>query len=118
MKRLIVNVETWEQLEVDCKPYRNTAWVVVGIADFEEIPDGFFEFDPETDIRPDPAGELEWATGEMAVVADQLLKIEDGDPTALPGADRQWRDYRIALRAWKEGAEHFPDQQHRPARPS
>lgn len=118
MKKTIINVQTGEQLEVDCKPYRNSGWVVLLLADFEEIPEGFFEFDPATDLRPDPAGEAEWAAAEMAVVADQLLKIEDGDPTALPGTDRQWRDYRIALRSWKDGAEHFPDQQYRPQRPA
>ncbi len=55
---------------------------------------------------------------ELVLVADQLLRLEDDDPTALPGTARQWRDYRIALRAWSEGAEHFPDLEHRPQRPA
>ncbi len=62
--------------------------------------------------------ELQWQTSEMAVIADQLLAIEDGDPAALPGTEREWRDYRIRVRAWKEGAEGYPDSEHRPARPS
>ena len=62
--------------------------------------------------------ELHWQTSEMAVIADQLLAIEDGDPAALSGTEREWRDYRIQVRAWKEGAEGYPDSEHRPARPS
>jgi hypothetical protein len=58
-----------------------------------------------------------WVKSEMEVVADQLLKIEDGDPSALPGTTRQWRDYRIDLRAWKVGAAGFPEIEARPVRP-
>lgn len=61
--------------------------------------------------------ETEWIRDEMQVVADQLLRIEDGDPSALLGTEKQWRDYRIALRAWKEGAEGFPEIGARPQRP-
>lgn len=46
--------------------------------------------------------EKSWRDLEMTLIADQLLRIEDGDPTALPGTDRQWRNYRIQLRAWAE----------------
>lgn len=62
--------------------------------------------------------EAEWVVAEMQLVADQLLRIEDGDPTALSGTEQQWRDYRIALRAWKEGAEGFPISEQRPVRPA
>lgn len=62
--------------------------------------------------------EAAWVISEMAVIAEQLLMLEDSDPTALPGTERQWRDYRIALRAWKEGAAGFPDAAQRPARPA
>lgn len=58
-----------------------------------------------------------WVLGELDLVAGQLLRIEDEDPTALPGTDRQWRDYRIQLRAWAEGADGFPDVVQRPTRP-
>jgi hypothetical protein len=63
------------------------------------------------------AEEDAWKLEEMDSIADQLIAIEDSDPSALPGTERQWRDYRTLLRAWKEGAEHFPDHAHRPARP-
>lgn len=63
------------------------------------------------------SAEISWREEELSIIADQLLRIEDGDPTALPGTGRQWRDYRIQLRAWAEGADHFPDAAYRPARP-
>lgn len=59
-----------------------------------------------------------WRVEEVAFIADQLLAIEDDDPTALPGTDRQWRDYRTQVRAWKEGRPDFPDQSKRPPRPN
>lgn len=62
--------------------------------------------------------EDEWRLHEVAFIADQLLAIEDDDPTALPGTDRQWRDYRIQVRAWKEGQADFPDATKRPVRPA
>lgn len=61
--------------------------------------------------------EIAWVESEMEVVKEQLLRLEDDDPSALPGTERQWRDYRIALRAWKPGAEGFPYQNKRPKRP-
>lgn len=61
--------------------------------------------------------EANWSSTEMVVVAEQLVMLEDSDPAALPGTDRQWRDYRIALRAWKEGHPDFPDEAKRPNRP-
>ena len=61
--------------------------------------------------------EADWASSEMVVVAEQLVMLEDSDPAALAGTDRQWRDYRIALRAWKEGHPDFPDEAKRPKRP-
>lgn len=68
---------------------------------------------------PDLAVEAEaWAASEMIVVAEQLLMLDDEDPKALPGTARQWRDYRIALRNWTEGAPNFPDEAYRPTRPA
>lgn len=58
-----------------------------------------------------------WRVAEVPFIADQLLAIEDDDPTALPGTERQWRDYRTAVRAWKLGTPNFPYQEHRPTRP-
>ena len=62
--------------------------------------------------------ENRWMTMELLFIADQLLAIEDDDPTALPGTEREWRDYRIKVRAWKTGNEDFPDMSKRPVRPS
>lgn len=58
--------------------------------------------------------ESEWVALELSFIADQLLAIEDDDPTALPGTEREWRDYRIKVRAWKEGNTSFPDKDKRP----
>lgn len=65
----------------------------------------------------DSARENEWRTVELLMAADQLLAIEDDDPNRLPGTEREWRDYRISVRAWKEGAVGFPDMANRPVRP-
>ena len=64
------------------------------------------------------ATERDWQEAEMRLIAEQLPAVEDGDPTALPGTEREWRDYRIQVRAWKEGAEGFPEAEKRPVRPS
>lgn len=62
--------------------------------------------------------EVEWVKDELAVIADQLLAIEDDDPTAMPGTERDWRDYRIKVRAWKEGNVDFPNSDKRPVHPT
>lgn len=62
--------------------------------------------------------ESKWMALELLFIADQLLALEDDDPTALPGTEREWRDYRIKVRAWKEGNVDFPDKDKRPSRPT
>ena len=62
--------------------------------------------------------ETSWQIAEMRFITDQLLALDDEDPAAEPGTEREWRDYRIQVRAWKQGAEGFPDSDKRPARPS
>lgn len=69
-------------------------------------------------IRIESAVEVVWVGEELELIADQLLALEDDDPTALPGTEREWRDYRIKVRAWKTGNEDFPDMSKRPVRPS
>lgn len=64
------------------------------------------------------AEENAWRIKEVAFITDQLIGIEDGDPTALPGTDVEWRAYRTKVRAWKEGTLYFPDSTQRPIRPS
>ncbi|AZF51648.1 hypothetical protein C4J85_1147 [Pseudomonas sp. R4-34-07] len=54
----------------------------------------------------------------MAFIADQLIALEDVDPDALPGTDRQWRDYRTQVRRWTLGAEGYPAIELRPRRPT
>lgn len=63
------------------------------------------------------AREDTWRVAELLLAADQLLAIDDDDPNRAPGTEREWRDYRIAVRAWKEGADHFPDIVYRPVQP-
>lgn len=62
------------------------------------------------------AVEIQWAEQERKRVAEQLEAIEDGEQVA--GTERQWRDFRTQVRAWKLGAEGYPDSSQRPARPS
>ena len=61
------------------------------------------------------ASEAQWVELERSFVAVQLEAIEDGEQ--IIGTERQWRDYRTQVRAWKEGAEGYPDSTHRPTRP-
>lgn len=61
--------------------------------------------------------EAVWVAAEMAIVADQLLMHEDGDDMAV-ATPEAWKDHRKALRRWVEGAEFFPDQEHRPVSPA
>lgn len=80
--------------------------------------DGTWTIDPMIAYNKAVAIETLWRDGELVFIADQLLRIEDADPTALPGTDRQWRNYRIAVRSWVEGAVGFPDSLNIPVRPA
>ncbi|QTH12464.1 hypothetical protein C4C32_17915 [Pseudomonas corrugata] len=62
--------------------------------------------------------EASWVEEEMVIIAEQLVMLEDEDPSVLPGTSRQWRDYRIALRAWNQANPDFPDATKRPAQPT
>lgn len=62
--------------------------------------------------------EDQWREEQMIRIANQLLMIEDEDPEAESGTARQWRDYRIALRAWVQGREGFPASINRPVSPA
>lgn len=53
-----------------------------------------------------------WRAAELLFIADQLLRIEDSDPIALPGTAEQWRAYRVQVRAHVS-----PDTSDRPTRP-
>ena len=60
--------------------------------------------------------EIQWVEQERKFVAEQLEAIEDGE--LIAGTERQWRDYRTQVRAWKLDAEGYPDSNMRPSRPS
>ena len=64
------------------------------------------------------AREEEWRNSEIRVVKDNLDAILFEDPDALPGTESQWKAYGVALRRWKEGAESYPHEEHRPSRPA
>lgn len=56
-----------------------------------------------------------WVELERKYASERLEAIEDGED--IHGTERQWRDYRIQVRAWKPGAEGFPSKESRPVRP-
>lgn len=68
-------------------------------------------------LKPLKETEARWQSAEMAFIADQLIALEDQDPNAQPGTERQWRDYRTHVRQWAEGAEGYPAMEYRPNRP-
>lgn len=67
-------------------------------------------------LAPLIAAETQWVEQERKLAAEQLEAIEDGE--SILGTERQWRDYRTQVRAWKEGAAGYPDSSERPMRPS
>ena len=70
----------------------------------------------EARLAPLIAAEAEWAEQERQFVSDRLEAIEDGEE--ITGTEREWRDYRMQVRAWKLDAEGYPDSSLRPARPN
>lgn len=61
--------------------------------------------------------ESEWRAAEMQAAQQTVTAIEFGDDSS-PGTAADWKAYWLALRAWKEGAEGWPDSAHRPMRPA
>lgn len=85
---------------------------------YEDLPNWAYEkFEAGQQEAQKVQSENSWRIREVAFVTDQLIGIEDADPTALPGSEAEWRAYRTKVRAWKEGADGFPDSAQRPARP-
>ena len=60
--------------------------------------------------------EIIWQTAEMAVIANQLLALEEEAEDALPGTRTQWLSYRTKVRLWHTSVD-FPDSTKRPTRP-
>ncbi len=68
------------------------------------------------------AREASWRGEELAVTARQLEALEEADADVPPsdllaGTRKDWLKYRGQLSNWKDGAEYFPDSDHRPVRP-
>lgn len=86
---------------------------------YEDIPSWVYDLTEASRIKIElTAVEDSWRLSEMELIADQLIALEDGDPKALAGTDRQWRDYRILVRGWKEGHPDFPNAVSRPVSPA
>lgn len=79
--------------------------------------DGSWAITEET-ARVDAArAENQWRALEMPLAQECVTALSFGD-TSIPGTVTQWKGYWLALRDWKEGAEHYPDASHRPVRPT
>ncbi|WP_421547358.1 hypothetical protein [Pseudomonas sp. QD4] len=61
--------------------------------------------------------ENEWREAEMTRARENVTAIEFGDDS-IPGTAAQWKTYWLALRAWTEGAEGYPDSTYRPVEPT
>jgi hypothetical protein len=86
---------------------------------YEDIPQWVYDLIEANRIKAElSAVEDSWRISEMEFIADQLIAMEDADPQALPGTERQWRDYRTLVRGWKEGNLDFPNEVNRPVRPT
>lgn len=67
--------------------------------------------------------ESKWQAAEVVAISEQLDALEEAEAgespvDLLPGTRTQWLKYRGQVRNWKEGAEHYPDSDHRPIRPA
>lgn len=61
--------------------------------------------------------EDDWRAIEMPIARENVTAIEFGDDK-IPGTAAQWKAYWLALRAWVEGAEGYPDATQRPLKPT
>ena len=61
--------------------------------------------------------ENDWRETEMSIARENVTAIEFGDHS-IPGTAADWKAYWLALRAWTEGAEGYPDSTHRPVEPT
>ncbi|POA40737.1 hypothetical protein [Pseudomonas sp. GW456-12-1-14-TSB6] len=71
----------------------------------------------------DASVESAWRTTELQVIARQMEALEEAaagvpTPDLLPGTKQQWLKFRGQLSNWKDGNEHFPEQNQRPVRPA
>lgn len=114
---LVLIAEMAGEPSVDKRYYQAGAFYVEGVTQ-GALDAALAAYDrPVYLLRQQIPFENEWREQQMSAVADQLLMIEDDDPSAKPGTARQWRDYRIALRGWNEDNSDFPDETKRPKQP-
>lgn len=76
-------------------------------------PDDVSDPAPPTDeeqLAMDIAREQAWVKGEMEFADEEIRALEDGDGI---GIESDWRDYRVALRAWPNHP-NYPDSVSRP----
>lgn len=90
---------------------------------YDEIPQWAIDLQAAiVDQREREGAEAAWQQAEIDLIANQLMAIEEAEATgedtgALPGTRVQWLQYRTKVRAWKGGAENFPNHEYRPLRP-
>ena len=76
-----------------------------------------------THLNPPPTSqeleefELSWRATQMPIARDNVTAIEFGDDS-IPGTAEDWKAYWLALRAWVDGTEGYPDSTHRPVEPT
>lgn len=80
----------------------------------------------EVKVHQNPAPSMEelsaleesWRMTEMTIARENRVAIaEMGDPSVI-GTAKQWQDYWLALRDWKDGNPDFPDTSKRPKAPT
>ena len=114
---LVLIAEMAGEPSVDKRYYQDGFFYVIGVTQ-EALDAALANYDRAAYLlRQQIPVENEWRESQMVRVANQLLMLEDNDPSAEPGTARQWRDYRIELRKWIEGNVDFPDQSKRPVAP-
>lgn len=59
-----------------------------------------------------------WRDTEMPLARENRIAIAEMGDDSIPGTAKEWSDYWLALRDWKDGNPDFPDMGKRPIRPS
>ena len=72
----------------------------------------------ERDLEAAILTEDAWRLTEMPQARENRIAIAEMGDTSIPGTAKQWQDYWLALRDWKDGNPDFPDMSKRPIRPS
>ena len=59
-----------------------------------------------------------WRSVEMPLARENRIALAEMGDDSIPGTAKQWQDYWLALRDWKDSNPDFPDMSKRPIRPS